>query len=236
MIPAHPTPPRRARSAPAIALATLLLLPACSRAPAPAPTSAPADTPRQALRELLRLHQARQYEPLRARIIPDRAPGVVATLMAVDEFLDANRALCACIRSKVGPGLAETIDQAYVGDVVGPFAPHVELLDETVTGATADVAFTIARRLPPDHALLRRQDHAWLYDPGPGYTDKLPAAFRQLADGLRAVTADLESGRLPTQGLFEHAEPLVERVRSALRPGTKTLSEARAAAPPESQP
>jgi len=224
-----------ARLAPAVA-AALLLLAGCSRTPPPPPTSAPADSPRLALREIVRLRQARRYEQLRPCIVAARAHGTIVTLMAVDEFLDANRALCDTVRDKIGPGVAQMIDQSDLSNIVGPFAPEVELLDVTLTGATADVAFSAAHRLPPDHATMQLDADRWLYDPGPGYTDKLPAAFRQLAAGLRSVAADLDSGRLPTRGLFEQPAPLVERVRSALRPGIKTLSEARAAAVPESQP
>ncbi len=223
--------PRTQRLA-TLTLALAALLAGCTRTPDPSgqPTSRPACGPRQTLLRLMELRGQRQYTDLRLLVVPDRGSEVVATLLAVDDFLDANRRLCEWIRDNVGIGLAETIDQSDLGDALGLFARHVALLDESQDRDEAAVSYVVDTHLPAGRARLRLINYTWRYDPEGGYSDELPAAFHELARGLDHVLTELRTGVLPTEGLHDDPARLVERVRGHLAPGVKLLSRARLAA------
>ena len=226
----------RGWGAPRSALLTVFLTGAvvagCSRSmPEPPPPSRPpAVSPRQTILRVMELRRERKYTELRELVVPESGPEVMTTLMAVDEFLDANRRLCTWVRDNVGIGLSQTIDQSYIGDMLGIFARYVELLDESITGGQADISFTVDGRLPARRALLRKVDGVWRYDPESGYPEQLPAAFREMARGLDQVLSELENGRITVAELRDDASRLMERVQHNLRRGVRLLSEARAAA------
>ncbi len=165
-------------------------------------------------------------------IVPGSGVPVIKTLVALDDFLDANRRLCDWLRDHVGVGVAETIDQSYFGNNLGIFSPHVELLDVGVADDTAAVSFTADGRLPAKTARLRRIEDVWCYDPESGYSESLPAAFRDMARGLDLVRGELERGVIPADELRNDPECLAAKVKSALRRGVGLLSQARAAAEP----
>jgi len=214
----------------------LLTIGGCERG---VPSSQPASSglgPRETVARLRELRAQRRYAELRSLVVPERGPEVVTTLLAFDDFLDANRQLCAWIRDHVGLGLAETIDQSYIGDFLGIFATHVQLLDENVRGDEATVSYTVAGQLPAQRAVLRRVNRVWRYDPEGGYSPQLPQAFHELARGLDRARGELESGRLPPEQVRAAPERLAERVRTHLAAGVKLLSEARRAAEAMSRP
>jgi hypothetical protein len=215
-----------------LAIVLSALLAGCTRTPVPdsPATTRPALGPRQTLLRLMALRGQRLYTDLRLLVVPDRGAEVVATLLAVDDFLDANRRLCEWIRDNAGVGLAETIDQSDLGDALGLFARHGELLDESQDGEEAAVSYVVDTRVPAGRARLRLINYTWRYDPEGGYSDELPAAFHELARGLDHVVAELRTGVLPTEGLHDDPARLVERVRGHLAPGVKLLSRARLAA------
>jgi hypothetical protein len=163
--------------------------------------------------------------------VPRRATEVVKTLMAVDEFLRANRTLCDYVRDEFALGLSQSIDQSQWGAHLSIFSRYVELVDERIEGGTATVSFTVDAQLPVQHARLVRSDGMWRYDPGDGYDPRLPAAFQRMARGLRQVLDDLREGRLPAEAVRADPQKLVEEVRVRLVPGIKMLPE-----PPATQP
>lgn len=210
----------------------------CARSPTPpASPSDAAETPKAVVQRLLNCRSRHQYHDLSALVIADRGAEVVSLLMAVDDFQGANGRLCAWLRSHVGLGLSQTIDQSYVlddladyaGDDLGVFSRRVTLLDEAVIGDTATVAYSIEDRVPAKRVRLRRVAGRWLYDPGPPVSEHLPAAFRDMARGLDQVLAELEAGRVTRQQLLDSPEVLQEKVIARLRRGVGLLSRAQAA-------
>lgn len=210
----------------------------CDRPPPAAAQSGPqaAAAAGQTLRRLLDLRAQRQYTQMPPLIVPACGHQVVGTLAAVDEFLDANRRLCDWVRDHVGVGLAQTVDQSYLGDNLGVFSRHVELLDAVVVDDQATVSFTVDGRLPARTARLRRFGDAWRYDPEGGYSDDLPAAFRDMARGLDNVRIELERAVIPVAELRNSPERLVTRVKTALHRGVALLSKARAAGTAPAEP
>ncbi|MCK4341041.1 MAG: hypothetical protein KAY37_04880 [Phycisphaerae bacterium] len=210
-----------------VLLLGIAFLAGCSRTPAEPPRpSTPEIGPRETIQRIMELRGMRKYSELRGLVVPEGGHEVVTTLMAVDDFLDANRGLCNWLRDNVGMGLAQTIDQAYIGDVLGIFSRYVELLDESVTDSRARVSFTVDGKLPVMYAQLRIVDGIWRYDPESGYSEYLPAAFHEMARGLESVLADLESGRVSREDLLANPEGLLEKVAARLRQGVNLLSKA----------
>jgi hypothetical protein len=156
-------------------------------------------------------------------IVPGRTHEVVKTLMAVDDFLRMNRTLRNYVREEFAIGLSQSIDQSHWGAHLDIFSRYVELVAEHVEGETATVSFTVDGRLPVQRAHLVRTDGVWRYDPGPGYDPQLPAAFQQMARGLRQVLDDLKDGRLPADAIRADPARLIEEVRVRLVPGIKML-------------
>ena len=193
--------------------------------------AAPATSPRATIEQLIAARESGLYQAMSELIMPGRVHEVVRTLMAVDEFLHANRALCNHVRDEITLGLSQSIDQSHWGDHLDVFSRYVELIDQQITGDTATVSFTVDGRLPVQHARLLPVEGVWRYDPGPGYDPQLPAAFRRMARGLRQVLDDLKSGRLSSDVIRSNPERLIEEVRVRLLPGVKMLP-----APPTSQP
>ena len=223
-----------------IVLVVPLITAGCTRAPTPAAAQAPtaAIGPRDTLTRLIELRVAQKYRELTPLVAPGRGDDVVKFLMAVDDFLAANRRLCNWLRDHVGLGLSQIIDQSYVaddlaiyaGEDLGLFSRHVELLDVAVEADRATIAFTVAERLPAGHVRLRKIEGVWRYDPGRRFSDDLPTAFHELARGLESVLADLEYGRLSADALSGSPELLLEKVKARLRRGVNLLSKAQAAA------
>jgi hypothetical protein len=225
---------RRAIWASGLVLA-LIAATGCDRggaAPALPAATQTADAPRQTLQRLIELRGQRRYADMPPLIVPEAGGPVVNTLVALDEFLDANRRLCDWVRDHVGVGVAETIDQSYLGANLGIFSPHVELLDVGIVGDGATASFTADGRLPAKIARLRRIADTWRYDPESGYSEYLPAAFRDMARGLDAVRGELERGTLSADELRDDPERLMTKLKSALRRGVGLLSQARAATEP----
>ncbi len=206
----------------------------CSRVPA---TTAPASDqpgPRETLQRIMELRATSRYKELPAYIVPRRGAEVVDFLLAVDAFMAANGRLCNWLRTHVGLGLSQTIDQAYVaddlsiyaGENLGVFSRSVELLDESVTSDVATVTYTTENRLPAKTVRLRRLSGRWLFDPGAPLSPHLAAAFHDMARGLEQVLAELHQGRPTTQQLLDSPEPLQEKVMARLRRGVGLLSKA----------
>ncbi len=229
--------PRAKYVAVLLALAPILPAAGCSRSAGPPPKPDHPDvarSPRQTLSDLLTLRQEHKYRELRSLVVPERDDEVVRFLTAVDDFLTANRRLCNWIRTRIGVGMSQTIDQSYVADDLSPYAGEnlalfsraVEFLDETIAGDQAVVSFTVDGRIPAGRARLRKIAGVWHYDPGPWTSDRLPAAFHDLARGLEQALAELQSGRIPLDDLRRDPEILAELLKARLRRGVNLLSQA----------
>ena len=241
-----PTPRRRPPSIlaprPSILLLLALLIPACSDPPnKPAPPASTAATPTQTIRELRELHAAQRYRELPPLIVPHWGQQTVDTLMALDEFLAANSELCQWVRTNVGVGLARSVDQSYFADELGNFlgnsmnifARHAELLDETITADRATVAFTVDHQLPAQQAQLIKTDNRWRYDPGGAFSHHFPAAFKDMAAGLRAARLELDAGRPSITDIQNNPQSLLDKIESRLRRGVRRLSQGRAEIQPK---
>lgn len=189
----------------------------------------PETPPTTVIQQMRALRDQRQYTALVEKVVPPARHEIRNALMAADAFLDANDRLCRWIRDNVGLGLSRTIDQSELAGVFGIFSPEVELLDEVIARDRATVSFTVGATLPAQQAEFRLINGAWQYDPGPGYSELLPDAFRKMAAGLDSVRGDLEKGEFATDELLDNPEPLMRRVMARLRAGVEILSEARAA-------
>lgn len=200
--------------------AALAWLAACERgARPPGGETAPLDT----LRRILQLRDERRYDALADWIVPQRSAAVVSTLVAMDEFLAANERLCEVVRDHIGIGVAEHVDQGHFARNLDIFSPHIEFLDTVIEGERARIAFLVDGRLPARQAELVRSGKRWCYDPGPGYSEQLPAAFRRMARGLDTLVQDMRTGRLPPAELRENPQRLMDEVRLRLLPGVKML-------------
>jgi len=220
----NPPPPR-------LLLATTVALccAACERTSSPQSSRTP--SPRATIERVIAARDSGSYQTLNELIVPGRAPEVIKTLMAVDEFLHANKSLCDYVRDAFALGLSQSIDQSHWGANLDIFSRYVELIDQRVAGDTATVTFTVDGRIPLRHARLVRTGGVWRYDPGPGYDPGLPAAFQRMAHGLRQVLDDLRGGRLSADAIRADPQQLIEEVRVRLQPGIKMLP-----APPTTQP
>jgi len=78
-------------------------------------------------------------------------------------------------------------------------------------------------------ATLRKSGGIWRYDPGPGYSEHLPAAFREMARGLDMVRDELQHGRISAEAVLNDPGVVIEKVRARLRRGVRLLSKAQAA-------
>lgn len=186
----------------------------------------------------MELRAGHKYREMAALIVPERASEVESFLMALDDFRAANGRLGNWLEAHAAVGLAQTIDQSYVADDLSIYANEdlsifsrqVELLDAHVAGDEAIVSFTLRGRVPAKRAHLRKVDGTWRYDPGPGYSEHLPAAFHDLARGLDQMRAELESGRVSEADLRGSPDAFLEKVQARLRRGVNLLSKAQAAA------
>jgi len=180
-------------------------------------------SPRETIEGLLAVRKDGSYGRMRSFILPERADEVIQTLSAIDEFLLANRNLCNYVRDEIGIGFAELIDQAPVAGNLEVFSPYVQLASETVSGDHAQVSFQIDGRLPVKRAELVLREGRWFYDPGEGFDPALPAAFKQMAHGLRQALEALRAGRPPREAILSDPEQLVREVRLRLQPGVQML-------------
>jgi hypothetical protein len=170
-----------------------------------------------------------------ALIVPEHAHAMVETLLAVDEFLAANERLCNWVRDEIGIGMAQSIDQSYLGDDLGFYlqnsmsflAPGAEFLDEAVAGTQATVVFSVDGRLPAEQARLRLSGDTWRYDPQGGLSDGHIAAFHDMADGLDRLLIELQTNPSTAAEVRSSRERLMDEVESKLRRGVRMLSRAR---------
>jgi hypothetical protein len=160
---------------------------------------------------------------MRELTVPEHAHDVVTTLAAVDDFLSANDQLCEFVRSEVGLGVADAIDQGQLAYHLDVFSRSVELLDQSTDGDEAQVSFLVDEQLPARHAKLRRLGGRWRYDPGSGEFTKLGEAFERMAYGLQQVLDGLRRGQLSAERLRQNPQELIDEVRIRLLPGVKLL-------------
>jgi hypothetical protein len=188
-------------------------------------------SPRTVIERLISLRDRAAYQELDELIVPERGRQVAALLMAVDDFLHANDALCKYVRREFAVGLSQAIDQSHWSNNLGVFSAHVELLDEQIDGDQATVAFMVDGRLPVRRAELSLIDGHWRYEPGPGYDRRLVEAFNEMAHGLRQALSGLKAGRPAAADINSDPELLLEEIRLRLSKGAGLLP-----SPPTTQP
>jgi len=114
-------------------------------------------------------------------------------LMAVDDVIDANDALCALAESRYGVPSSRTWDLGVMRDNLGVFSASIELINERQRGATAEVTVQEADRVPLVHIHFERRDGRWLYA-----AEEPPRALavrlNRLAAAIRDVSARIEQG------------------------------------------
>jgi hypothetical protein len=219
--------PRKQPAYSAWAFVVLAIHAGCSTAPPPASQPSPA-MPSQVVRQLIEAREARRYADMPPLIVPGRSHEVTTLLAAVDDFVDANGTLCDYVRTEILAGLADGLDQSALVAELEVFSRHVSLTDEVINGDRAVVSFQVERRLPLKRASLSWIDGTWRYDPGPGYSAELPAAFHAMAAAMRGLLEDLRSGRVSASAVRERPEMLLENLRERLMPGIGLLSKAAA--------
>lgn len=222
--PAAPAGRIRARFRAAL-LAGLIILGGCSRRDdGAAGVGSGAAGPRATIERLLALRAAGRYQEMGPLILAEQRRAVTDTLLAIDDFLAANRQLGDYVRDHVGLNLADSVDQSHLGGSLDVFSRFVELLDETIDGDTARVAFTVDGQLPVRRAVLRLTAGAWQYDPGAGYSPALPQAFIKMARGLRRLREELAAGAIPAAALRDDPERLAREVQLRLMEGVRLLA------------
>ncbi len=212
-----------------------LIIPGCSRSPQGGTQNPPA-SPRETVARLLEARSSREYQAMRNMIVPERAKDVIAMLAAVDDFLAANDQLCKLARDEIGLGVAEAIDQSQLSYHLDIFSKYVKLMDESITGDTAQVAFLVDEQLPARHAQFRLINGRWRYDPGPGEFAQLGEAFGRMAYGLRQVLDGIRRQQLSLEQLRRNPQELINEVRIRLLPGVKMLPQGPVADAPGGPP
>jgi hypothetical protein len=93
----------------------LLAYAGCKRAPDQGQPvrQTPKVSPRETVEQLIRLRDTGEYQQMEPLVIPERASDVIVTLVAVQEYLNANEQLCDLIRREVGLGLSPTTPRPF---------------------------------------------------------------------------------------------------------------------------
>lgn len=210
-----------------ICVVLLLALAGCGGAPQPSAASSPAPlerlTPKQVVDRLIALHAARDYAGIERWVLPERRASLIESLQALHDFLATNEALCQHARDRLPLGTAETIDLTRLARNMDIFSPYVSVLAESIEGDTARVTFQVDGGFPLRHATLRRRDDRWRYDPGAGFDESLPRAFREMAAGLRQVLDDLKAGRIAEADVRRDVSVLVAAIEQRLEPALARL-------------
>lgn len=203
--------------------AGLMIAAGCTRDAPTARNVGAGFSPSQTVERLIALRATRQYEHMLPMIVKNQRHEVVRYLSAIDEFLNAGRVLCEHVRGRHGVGVAALIDFSRLAGNLDIFSEYVGVLDESVDGDEATVAYTVDQRLPVRHTRLRRVENLWLYDPGEGYGPQLIPALRKMAEGLRRTLQEMQTGNLKQTDFAAFPEKLVEAVRIRILPGVKML-------------
>lgn len=195
---------------------------------------APGDvlSPRATVEALIDARRRQDYEAFDRYILPQRSAGVVETLAAVDQFLEANGELCTWVRVEISESLGRGIDHSKLAESLDIFSPRVEVRSERVAGDTAVIGYTVGGVLPLKRCELIRRDGRWWYDPGAGYDARLPEAFRALAGALRGALAELKARRGAASELARDPAPLTELLTRHLAPAVARLPKQAVSEPP----
>lgn len=205
-------------------LTTLSLAPVACRAndqPARPPDAAAAA--RAVIDELRQLRHAGRYDDIEPLVAPGRFAPLRELLLSVDALLHANAALTSFVQREISAALAQNIDQSYWAEMLGIFSRDVHVISAQIDGDEAAVTFQIRDHLPLDHTTLRLVNGAWRYDPGAAADPGFAKAFREMADGLRAVLGDLRRDPDACKRFERYPDELVNEVALRLRPGMALL-------------
>lgn len=195
----------------------------CDRGPSASIARTSDESPLDVARRLIEFRRQRQYEQLYSCIIRAEQHHVVKFLMAVDEFIAANKRLCDYVRENISVALADAIDYAHLAGNLDLFSDHVELLDQRVEGEKATVTFLVDNALPARRTVMRREDGVWRYDPGRSDASVAAPAIMEMTKGVQTVLRMLNDGTLDAGAVKSRPDLLTDELRVRMLPGVRML-------------
>jgi hypothetical protein len=123
----------------------------------------------------------------------------------------------------VGSRFALAIEQDQLRENLGLFSVQVRVLDVDIADDEATVTYTANGRLPVKRATLRLVDGTWYYDPGEQIEPEATDAFRSMAQGVRYLLTDLETGNITAAELRQDPAMLARELRLRLADGISRL-------------
>ncbi|MEK6644450.1 MAG: hypothetical protein AABZ08_11135 [Planctomycetota bacterium] len=166
----------------------------CQQNPSPESTVPfAAASPVDAAKRLHALHLKRDYRSLTPLIIPEAAADTVAVLVAVDEVIDAGRALKSIAEAKYGGPVAEAGHLTAMQNNLGLFSRDVEFFSQNFKGDRAHVTLQEGQHVPLVHAEFVFRSGTWLYVPEKS-SKPLAWELHLLASGLSEVGKQVKGG------------------------------------------
>lgn len=180
-------------------------------------------SPLEVAQQIVDARAKRDLATITAHITTDDREALGDFLLAVDEFNVEAVRLRNAVAKHIGGGLSRGMDLTHLTAELALFSEQVELLDETITGERATVAFVLAGRLPTKRADFVLESAHWRYDPGDLTSQQFGPAFRELARGLAKVSDAVEAGTFDAETIRNDPQPLLEEFRRKLEPGMKLM-------------
>jgi hypothetical protein len=166
----------------------------CRQSPPPEPVAAlPVASPAEAAKRLHALHLKRDYRSLTPLILPEAAADTIAVLAAVDEVIDAGRALQSIAETRYSGPAAEAGHLSAMQNNLGVFSRDVEFFSQNFKGDRAYVTLQEGEHVPLVDAEFVFRDGKWFYVP-----EQTPKALawelHLLASALGEVGAQVKGG------------------------------------------
>ena len=208
---------RRTTAIPVLLLCGLTLFTGCrQQTPAPAP-------PLKVAQQIVNARQSRDLATITQHVTTEDREALADMLLAIDEFDVQAIRLRTAVARHIGGGISRGCDLTSLTAELALFSQQVELLDETVDGDKATVAYALAGRLPTKRAAFVLEANHWRYDPGDFKAATFGPAFRELADGLAKVAEAVEAEKFAADEIRKNPQPLYEELRRRLEPGLKLM-------------
>jgi hypothetical protein len=149
---------------------------------------------------VLRLHACRvegRYAEMLELLTPENREEVRDLVLAVDQLIAAEMTLRRKLVKELGEGSATRFNQRdQVANILGPFSRDIRIVDEKISGDSAEVSLQVAARVPLETVKLVGGDGgAWrvkVDEP----IDGLSGEIRNLAKATDKVAAELERRHL----------------------------------------
>ena len=150
--------------------------------------------PIESLRNLRQAVSARRWDQTRPFLPDAAADETIAQMAAIGRLHLAARAMRNAVKDRFGLAAAQEFDFRNIEQLLGPLSESARLLDESINGSHARVAYQLANRLPNRSADLILSGGTWRLDVHP--IASLPEAVDRLASLLRRMTGEIDSRRL----------------------------------------